>query len=93
MRHIYKGGRGSNGLFMEYSVKLKPEVNILELGEKCSDVCTFTTKRHIRKVHEIIEFMCDRCEYDTFGALVQLSVPLEVKFQNGYFLSKTDFFL
>ena len=65
MRHIYKGGRGSNGLFMEYSVKLKPEVNILELGEKCSDVCTFTKKRHIRQVQEIIEFMCDRCEYTT----------------------------
>ena len=45
---------------MEYSVKLEPEVNILELGEKCSDVCTFTTKRHIRQVHEIIEFMCDK---------------------------------
>ncbi len=68
MRHIYKGGRGSNGLFMEYSVKLKPEVNILELGEKCmyfKNVCTFTTKRHIQQVHEIIEFMCDRCEYTT----------------------------
>ena len=30
--------------------------------------------------------------YDTFGALVQLPVPLEVEFQNCYFLSKLTFF-
>ena len=32
------------------------------------------------------------CGYDTFGALVQLPVPVEVEFQNCYFLSKLTFF-
>ena len=43
-------------------------------------------RRSISIIRSLAGIMLFRLAYDTFGALVQLPVPLEVEFQNCYFL-------
>ena len=51
----------------------------------CYGACFILTCVKLSRVHFVWYY------YDTFGALVQLPVPVEVEFQNCYFLPKLTF--